>query len=671
MWNKMSLGVKVGLGFGIVVAIAIALGMMAVFNMKGVQQTADILVRENVPEVAVANNVERWSLKTMFEMRGFVYTEDENFLINVRQNLAQVKKYLADAKAHGESSPRLFKLKDAAEKAEALVAQYEDLVNTTASLTIELKATRDSAKMNWQAYIQAVKDYISSQDVSLEEELAETPIDKTKIEKRLNKIYSAFELRSLGNQIFIGTWEAQIDRDPALFRETEKKFKGIYPKLNEILSMTVQQKNKVLLDKMRSVANAYEKDMQDFLSQWEQREELNKKRNALADQVLELAKSTAELGMSDTTRGSQNAGGALETATRIMISGLIVGVILAILLAFLITTGITGAIIKLVRSLDEGSQETSSAAQQVAASSQQLSQGATEQASSLEQTSSALDEMTSMIRQNADNAVKASQMATEAKHQAEKGDLSMKEMQSSMKAIGESADKVGSIIKTIEEIAFQTNILALNAAVEAARAGEHGKGFAVVADEVRHLAQRASLAAKDTLVLIENSQTRTKEGAEVTQRSIESLGKIIDASKKVADTVNEIALASKEQAEGINQVTNAISQMDQVTQQNAASAEQSAAASEELSSQADSLKEMIVSLQRIVSGEGALKTGYSGLNKGAKAALRSFGKKSLKMTGPAQGPQMLKPESVTGKGPRVLKPEEIIPFDDKEGFKDF
>jgi len=246
-------------------------------------------------------------------------------------------------------------------------------------------------------------------------------------------------------------------------------------------------------------------------------------------------------------------------------------------------------------------------------------------------------------------------MATEAKQHAEKGDVSMKEMQLSMRSIGESTDKVGVIVKTIEEIAFQTNILALNAAIEAAHAGEHGKGFAVVADEVRNLAQRASLAAKDTQSLIENSQTQSKEGAVITTKVSQSLGQIMDAAKKVADIVNEIALASKEQAEGINQVTHAITQMDQVTQQNAASAEESAAASEELASQAENLQEMVLGLQQIVNGGDVAKKRKT---KEPKEALRHFSQTNFMMTKAA-------------KGPKVLKPEEIIPFDDKGGFKEF
>ena len=343
----------------------------------------------------------------------------------------------------------------------------------------------------------------------------------------------------------------------------------------------------------------------------------------------------------------------LSVISTVLLVTLLVTIFIIFLAVFIINNVIHRPLATMIGQLNEGSEQTLSAAQQVEASSQQLTQGATEQASSLEETSSALDEMSSMTRQNADNAAKASLMAAETKIHAEKGNASMKEMQGSMKAIGESAYKVGKIIKTIEEIAFQTNLLALNASVEAARAGEHGKGFAVVANEVRNLAQRASGAAKDTQQLIESSQARTKEGAEITQKTSDALGQIMEAAKKVADAVDEIALASKEQAEGIAQITNAVSQADQVTQQNSASAQESATASKDLTSQSENLKEIALSLQNIVRGENFT---LGQLNE--RAVQENKDVPSMKL-------------SDEGKRPKVFNPEDIIPFDNEKGFKDF
>ena len=345
----------------------------------------------------------------------------------------------------------------------------------------------------------------------------------------------------------------------------------------------------------------------------------------------------------------------------------VIAMIIAIVFGVVFALGITRPINKIIDRLAAGAQTTTSAALQVLSTSSQLSQGATEQASSLEETSSSLDEMSSMTKQNADNAFKANQLAMEAKGQAEKGDVAMNQMQEAMTAITSSSEKVAKIIKTIEEIAFQTNLLALNAAVEAARAGEHGKGFAVVAEEVRNLAQRSAVAAKDTVQLIEDSTSKTQDGAEIVTRAGEALKQIMESSTKVADIITEIAAASREQAEGIGQITQAVSQMDQVTQQNAASAEEGASAAKELSSQATGLKGMVKDLEQIVEG-GSVSNRLTETPTSRKswASFERRHQSGVKTT-LAANPLSKKTQT---RGPTVLKPEEEIPFDDKE-FEDF
>jgi len=187
------------------------------------------------------------------------------------------------------------------------------------------------------------------------------------------------------------------------------------------------------------------------------------------------------------------------------------------------------------------------------------------------------------------------------------GDLGVKDMTAlvgAMDAIKTSSADIAKIIKTIDEIAFQTNILALNAAVEAARAGEAGAGFAVVADEVRNLAQRCAQAAKETASKIEDAVQKSAVGAEISAKVAKSLEEIVGKARQVDEMAGEVAAASQEQSQGIAQVNTAVTQMDKVTQSNAANAEESAAAAEELTAQAESLKDAVADLLRLVDGQG-------------------------------------------------------------------
>jgi methyl-accepting chemotaxis protein len=253
-------------------------------------------------------------------------------------------------------------------------------------------------------------------------------------------------------------------------------------------------------------------------------------------------------------------------------------------------------------SLSEVSASLSSSAGQVASASQSLAEGASEQAASLEETGASLEEMASMTRRNLENVEKVKELAAAARQAGDTGTADMQAMSAAMNDIKQASDDVAKIVKTIDEIAFQTNILALNAAVEAARAGEAGMGFAVVADEVRNLAQRAATAAKETSAKIADSVTKSEKGVQISGKVAKSLEEIATKARQVDELAAEVATASKEQNQGIGQVNTAVNQMDKVTQSNAASAEESASAAEELNAQAQSMKESIGELTRLVGG---------------------------------------------------------------------
>jgi methyl-accepting chemotaxis protein len=304
---------------------------------------------------------------------------------------------------------------------------------------------------------------------------------------------------------------------------------------------------------------------------------------------------------------SRKASDAIGATNRALWVGIIAALVTGIGLAVFITRTTNALLRKVARQIDDGSDEVAAASSQVSGASQTLAEGASEQAASLEETSASLEEMASMTRRNAENAQSAKDLATQTRGAADAGASDMREMSEAMDAIKTSSDNIAKIIKTIDEIAFQTNILALNAAVEAARAGEAGMGFAVVADEVRNLAQRSAQAAKETAEKIGDSISKSGIGVGLSAKVAERLEEIVVKARQVDELVAEIATASREQSQGIDQVNTAVTQMDKVTQSNAAAAEESASASEELNAQALTLKGAVLELQALVNGTKSTK----------------------------------------------------------------
>jgi methyl-accepting chemotaxis protein len=609
----------VALGFALLLILGGALGSFAVWNMQRATDGADLLHRAVAPQSRIANTLALASGDVQRAARTYSLTGDATELAEALKHLDAMSSALAEARALGEAQPELTSLRTGALEAETALADYRKAFAATTANLGALADIRTRLDANATAFLQATSLYLTSQDKALAEEIrANTNVEK--LENRHLKIELANQIIDLGNSIRVATFKAQALRQPSLIDQSLGAFATIEAHRRKLLSLTVQEGDLRQLADLAAAVSGYQAGVEAVIKNFAEAKEIAAIRLAAMNTLDGVIGNLMNRSIERTTDYAQDSVAGLGRASRLVIGGLLAMVLLGCSAAALIITGINRVLTRTATSLSHGALQVAAASSQVSAASQTLAEGSSEQAASLEEISSSIEELASMTRRNADNAQAGKISANHARTAVEAGAAEMERMQSAMNAIQQSSNDISKIIKTIDEIAFQTNILALNAAVEAARAGEAGAGFAVVADEVRSLAQRSAIAAKETADKISDATTRSSQGVDLSKRVSAGLQEILEKTREVDRLVNEVATASQEQSEGIGQINVAIGQMDKVTQSNAASAEETASAAEELNAQSEELRGTSLELAALV---GAAAATAAPVNKAMPAAVHA------------------------------------------------
>jgi len=576
--------------------ISLLLGLVAVFYLYTINSYSNQLVEVDIAEWDIANSIENELLLAGYNLVLYSLTFDQSLYETAQKQFNEIESQIEKGRklASDHDIDRLYERIDLIDSA---LASYRESVTAYYNTSNELQNYRTNTKDAAEEFLESMEEYFEI-------------VGLTGNDQSRNKISAAEAIQTRFIDNMRQLWQAEAFDNVGELNRLEDRFTNLRSEMGDFYASVNDPQGGMFISIALAILNDNVESVRAMIAARNKVSELEQVRIVLYDEILENTTHLASEAQAAALAQGEQTNRTVNSSIVFILIVVVIAVVSALTFGRFMIRSINNVLREIVYSLTEGAEVVNSSTTQLSGTSQELAERSSQQAGSLQETTSSLQQVASQANQTAENARIAEQAMKETEPRVQSGVEAMERMSKTMEMIKNSSLETSKIIKTINDIAFQTNMLALNAAVEAARAGESGKGFAVVAEEVRNLAQRSAEAARNTSVLIESSQENSKRGSLVAEEVSENLKKIEESVSNVSTLVVEIAAASQDQRAGIGEINTVMHEMDRVVAENASSSEESASAVKELSDQADEMSHIVRRLAAMIDDH----TEYKGEN---------------------------------------------------------